>query len=378
MAIELRRIEPGTAAVRAFIDLPFAIYKGDPSWVPPLYFEIGDRLHPKKNPYFEHAEAVYFVAERDGVPVGRVAAHVDKLHLERHNDGAGFWGFLDTVDDPEVVASLLRAAEAWLRERGMKVARGPMSFGVNEEVGLLVEGFDTPPMLVMAHHRPYQGGLVEQAGYAKCKDLFAWEYDITKEPPTRAKKAYEDMLAMPEVRIRTVDLSHMERDVRIVVDIFNDAWGDNWGFVPMTESELKKMAQDFKLLLEPKVALIAEIDGEPAAISIGVPNLNETIRDLKGRLFPFGAAKMLWRLKVSKPSTGRLVMLGIKKKFRSQKRYAGLSVALYMAMAKNAASVGMKKAELSWTLEDNAPINVAIKAMGGKVYKRYRVYQRDL
>jgi len=260
----------------------------------------------------------------------------------------------------------------------MKTARGPMSFGVNEEIGLLVEGFDTPPMLVMAHHRPYQGALVEGAGYAKAKDLYAWRYDLKGDPPARARKAYEDMHAMPEVKVRTVDLSKMERDCRIVVDIFNDAWGDNWGFVPMTESELKKMAQDFKLLLEPQIALIAEIDGEPAAISIGVPNLNEAIADLNGRIFPFGFAKLLWRLKVAHTKTGRLVMLGIKKKFRTQKKYAALSVALYADMAKRAAALGMTHAELSWTLEDNAPINVAIKAMGGKVYKRYRVYEKAL
>lgn len=378
MALEVRRIEPGSAGVRAFIDLPFEIYRDDPQWVAPLYMEITDRLHPKKNPYFEHAEAVYFLALRDGKPAGRIAAHVDRLHLERHKDEAGFWGFLDTVDDAEVAKVLIEAAEGWLRERGMKVARGPMSFGVNEEIGLLVEGFDTPPMLVMAHHRPYQGALVEKAGYAKTKDLFAWRYDLASDPPTRARKAYEDMHAMPEVKVRTIDLKHMERDCRIVVDIFNDAWGDNWGFVPMTESELKKMAQDFKLLLEPQIALIAEIDGEPAAISIGVPNLNEAIADLKGKIFPVGWAKLLWRLKVAHTKTGRLVMLGIKKKYRGQKRYAGLSVALYADMAKRAAALGMKYAELSWTLEDNAPINVAIKAMGGKVYKRYRVYEKTL
>ncbi len=207
MALEVRQIEPGSAGVRTFIDLPFSVYRGDPSWVPPLYMEITDRLHPKKNPYFEHAEATYFVALRDGVPVGRVAAHVDRLHLERHKDDAGFWGFLDTVDDPEVTKALLEAAEGWLRERGMKTARGPMSFGVNEEIGLLVEGFDTPPMLVMAHHRPYQGALVEGAGYAKAKDLYAWRYDLKGDPPARARKAYEDMHAMPEVKVRTVDLS---------------------------------------------------------------------------------------------------------------------------------------------------------------------------
>jgi hypothetical protein len=377
MVIQIRRVVPGSKQVKDFLAVPHRVYRSDPNWVPPLDFEMTERLDPRKNPFFEHAEAMLFVAERDGELVGRVSAQIDHEHQKRYGDAAGFFGFLDTVDDPVVAQALLDAAAAWLRERGMKTIRGPISLSINEELGLLVEGFDTPPMVMMAHHRPYQGGLVEAAGFTKLKDVFAWRYEIGHVPP-RAQKAHDELMKEPSLRIRTIDMKHVERDVRIVMDIFNDAWHENWGFVPMTEAELKKTAQDFKLLLEPSVALIAEVDGEPAAISIGLPNLNEAIRDLGGKLLPLGFAKLLWRLKVQKVKTGRLALLGIRKKFRNQKKWAGLSIALYVEMNKRAEKLGMTHSELSWTLEDNAPVNVAIKMMGGKVYKRYRVYERAL
>lgn len=377
MAISIRRIVPGTPAVKDFIRVPYGIYKDDPNWIPPLDMDIGDRLNPKKNPFFEHADAMYFVAERDGALVGRVTAQIDHEHQKRYGDAAGFFGFLDTVEDPAVCAALLDAAAAWLRERGMKTIRGPLSLSINEELGLLVEGFETPPQIMMPHHRPYQGGLVEAAGFHKLKDLYAWEYH-TGEVSARARKAHDELIREPNLRIRTAEIKHMERDVRIITDIYNDAWSENWGYVPATEREVKKMAEDFKLILIPDIALIAEVDGEPAAVSIGLPNINECIRDLDGKLLPFGWAKLLWRLKVKKPSSGRLIILGIKKKFRVQKKWAGLSIALYVEMNERARRLGMTHNELSWTLEDNGPVNVGIKMMGGKIYKRYRIYERAL
>jgi hypothetical protein len=207
--------------------------------------------------------------------------------------------------------------------------------------------------------------------------LLGWHSPFATVPP-RAPRAHDDIAKDPSVRIRTADMKNLERDVRILMEIFNETWADNWGFVPMTEAELKKTVEDFKLLLAPEIALVAEVDGEPAAISIGLPNLNEAIRDINGKLFPIGFAKMLWRLKISHVKTGRLVLLGIKKKFRIQKKYAGLSIALYVEMDKRAAALGMTHAELGWTLEDNGPVNVGIKMMGGKVYKKYRVFEKAL
>ncbi len=377
MSIQIRRVEPGSKRVRDFIAVAHRIYKGDPNWIAPLDFEFTDRLNPKKNPFFEHAEVALFLAERDGDVVGRVSASIDHEHQKRYGDAAGFFGFIDTVEDPAVCTALLDAASAWLRERGMKTIRGPLSLCINEESGLLVEGFDTPPYMMMPHHRPYQGRLVEAAGFVKLKDLFAWNYNIG-EVSTRARKAHAEMMKEPNLRIRPVEWKHMERDVNLIVDIFNDAWQHNWGFVPATQSEIRKMAQDFRMILEPQIALIAEIDGEAAGVSIGLPNLNEVARDLDGKVFPLGFAKILWRLKVAKPKTGRLMILGVRSKFRNQRKWAPLSIALYVEMNMRAAKLGMKQSELSWTLEDNGAVNAGIKMMGGKLSKRYRIYEKTL
>jgi hypothetical protein len=376
MTIQIRRITPGSD-VTDFLNVARKIYRDDPNWVCPLDMELKDRLNPKKNPFWEHAEGMLFVAERDGELEGRNTAQIDHEHQKRYSDGVGFFGFLDTVEDPAVAQALLDAASAWLRERGMKTIRGPMSLSINEECGMLVEGFDTPPMIMNAHHKPYQAALTEKAGFAKVKDLFGWHYPFAMVPP-RAQRAHDDIFKDPTVRVRKADMKNLERDVRILMEIFNETWADNWGFVPMTEGELKKTVEDFKLILEPEIALVAEVDGEPAAIAIGLPNVNEAIRDINGKLFPIGFAKMLWRLKVSHVKTGRLVLLGIKKKYRQQKKYAGLSIALYVEMDNRAAKLGMTHAELGWTLEDNGPVNVGIKMMGGKVYKKYRVFEKAL
>ncbi len=360
-----------------FLDVARAVYRDDPKMVIPLDMDMGDRFNPKKNPFFEHAEGTTFIAVRNGKDVGRCTAQIDKEHIARYADATGFFGFLDTIDDPEVVKALLDAAAAWLTARGMKRMRGPLSLSINEELGVLVEGFDTPPAIMMPHHLPYQAGLIEKAGLVKEKDVFAWRYDVG-EPPPRARRAHDDIMKIPGLRIRTLDKSQMERDTRIVMEIFNDAWQDNWGFVPMTEGELKKMAADLKMILVPDLALVAEVDGEVAAISVALPNINEMIGDLDGKLFPFGFAKLLYRLKVKGPTSARLIILGIKKKFRIQKKFGGLSAALYVEMNDRGKRLGMTWGECSWTLEDNAPVNLGIKMMGGKVYKRYRVYVRDL
>lgn len=375
---DLRIVErPFGIETQRFLDVARRIYRDDPTWIAPLDLDMKDRFDRKKNPFFEHADGVTFLAVRNGVDVGRCTAQIDREHLKRYDDATGFFGFLDTIDDPAVVKALLDAAAAWLRARGMKKMRGPMSLSINEEIGCLVDGFDTPPAILMPHHRPYQGGLIEAAGLEKEKDVFAWRYEVG-EPPTRARKAHADVMAMPDVRIRTLDPKRMESETRMVMRIFNEAWKDNWGFVPMTESELKKMAADLKMILVPDLALVAEVSGEPAAISIALPNVNEMIRDLDGKLFPLGLPKLLWRLKVKGPTSARLVLLGIEKKFRIQKKYGGLSTALYVEMNDRGKRLGMQWGELSWTLEDNAPVNLGIKMMGGKVYKRYRVYQRPL
>lgn len=375
MTVEVRQARLG-ANLRDFLNVVDYIYRDDPSYVRPLDMMVKDQLS-KKNPFFQHGEGTIFTAYRNGWCVGRCTAQIDRLHLDRYKDDVGFFGFFDTVDDEEVAKALIDAARQWLRSRGMKRIRGPLSLSINEEAGCLIEGFDTPPMFLMAHHRPYQAGLIEKAGLQKEKDLYAWRYEVG-ELSERARKATQEIEKLPEVSARHIDTKNLERDVRMIMDIFNDAWSDNWGFVPLTESEIQKMSNDFKLILDPAITYIAYVDGEPAAVSLALPNLNEVIRDLNGKVLPLGLPKLLYRLKVRGTQSARLIILGIKKKFRHVRKYAGLSIYLYSRMNESGKRQGYRWGELSWTLEDNAPVNVGIKFMGGKIYKKYRLYQAEL
>ncbi len=375
-AIDIRQVPPG-GNLTDFLDVVSDLYRGDPAFVRPLDQDLKDRLSPKKNPFFEHGEGAVFTAHQGGRCVGRVTASIDREHLSLHRDETGFFGFLDTTDDAAVSGALLSRAEAWLRERGMKHARGPVSLNFNEEVGCLVDGFEYPPFILMPHHRPYQAGLIERAGYAKAKDLFAWRYTVGDLSP-RTRRGHEQVKQMPEVTARMVSYKDMQRDVELIMDIFNDAWSDNWGFVPLTRAEVNKMASDFKLFLIPEITRIASIDGEPAAVAVAIPNVNEMIGDLGGKLLPFGILKLLYRLKVVGPKSGRVLILGIRKKWRNVKKYAALSVYLYAELHESGKRIGMTHGELGWTLEDNGPVNAGIRLMGADPYKRYRVFSKSL
>jgi hypothetical protein len=271
----------------------------------------------------------------------------------------------------------LAEAEKWCRAKGSKVMRGPLSLNVNEELGCLVEGFEAPPMIMMGHHRSYQGDLIAHAGYDKLKDFYAWRYDFAKIHP-RAMRGHKQISELAEVTSRTVIMKDFAEEVRLIMSVYNDAWSDNWGFVPLSESELDKMAKDLKMIIMPELTRIVFIDGEVAAVSLGVPNINEVLTKAKGKLSPITVARLLWWLKISGPESGRLIILGIRKKYRKVRRYAGLSAFLYVEMSKSAASVGIRHAELGWTLEDNAAVNVGIKMMGGTIHKKYRVYEKLL
>jgi len=375
MSVEIRQTPIG-GDVSAFLGVVDYIYRGDPNYVRPLDLDMKQRLS-KKNPLFEHAEGTLFTAHRNGFCVGRVSAQIDRAHLARNKDEAGFFGYLDTIDDEEVSKALLEAAARWLGERGMKRMRGPISMSINEEIGCLVEGFDTPPMIMMPHHRAYQGALIEKAGLAKAKDVYAWRYTVGNVPP-RAQKAHDEIEALPEVKSRHIDMKNLDAELRVVMDVFNDAWSENWNFVPFSESELLKLGEDMKMIAIPALSYVTEIDGEAAAFAIALPNVNELIRDMGGSLFPMGLPKLLFRLKVLGPKTARLALLGIRKKYRFTRKYAGLSAYLYTKMNRTSRDLGIEWGELSWTDEDNAPVNLGIKFMGGKIYKRYRVYERSL
>ncbi len=377
MPIEIREVSAQRATRKDFINVVDHIYRDDTNYVRPLDKDVADRLHKRRNPFFDHGEACAWVAYRGGKPVGRISASIDHLHIERHRDGAGFFGFFDTEDDSEVATALLEQAAGWLKGKGMTTMRGPFSLAIYEEAGCLVDGFDTPPMIGMCHHLPYQARLIEENGLHKVKDLYAWGYEAGKVPP-RAQRAHDAILALPEVTAREVDLKNLDEDLASVMAVFNDAWEDNWGHVPATEREIKKLADDFRLIAMPALTRLVFVDGEVAAVALALPNLNELIAGAKGNLIPFGAAKLLWRLRVRGPKSARMVILGIRKKFRSVRRYAGLSAYLYVSINQSGHLMGIRHAELSWTLDDNAAINVGIKMMGGYIYKTYRVFERAL
>jgi hypothetical protein len=377
VTVEIREHAPGKD-VGDFLRAARVVFAGDPAWVTPLDMDMKERLDPKKNPFFDHGEAVLLTAWKGGELVGRCSAQIDREHLARHQDDTGFFGFFDTVDDPEVARALLSHAEAWLAARGMKHARGPLSLNINEEVGVLVEGFEHPPALLMAHSRAWQAGLIEGAGYAKAMDFFAWKYVTADGFPKRAQRAWEETQALPEVRFRTLKKSDLAAEVGVLMEIFNDAWQENWGYVRATPREVEKMASDLKLIMDERMAFVVDIDGRPAAMCICLPNVNEAITDLDGKLFPTGLLKLLWRVKVRTPQSARLMLLGIRSELRGVRRYGALALAMCVEVAKRGEQAGYQWAELSWTLEDNHRVNLGIRAMGAKVYKKYRVYEKSL
>lgn len=359
--------------LKRFIRLPAALYAADPHFVPPLEQERLDALRPGRNPYFEHAEAQYFLAVRDGRDVGRISAQVDRLV---EDTSLGFFGLIAAEDDPGVFAALFAAAEGWLRERGRTRVRGPFSLSINEETGLLVDGFDTPPMIFMAHDPRYAATRIEQQGYAKVKDVIAYLHDVVRgfpEPVMRLVRRAE----AGGVRIRHIDMARIEEEFRLVMAIFNDAWSGNWGFVPFTDHELTHMAKGLKPLLDPTWTAIAEYEGKPVAFAILLPNLNEPIRDFGGKLLPFNWLKLILRLKRGVRS-GRVPLMGVRRSFAGGLVGGMVPLLLIHSLQKNARPKGMERAELSWILEDNRPMRRMIEALDATAYKTYRVYEKQL
>ncbi len=279
----------------AFLALPDALFSDDPVWVPPLKMMVRDQLNPKKNPWFSHGEAQLFLAERNGAVLGRLSAQVDRSHLEQHNDATGFFGFFDSVEEQPVADALFEAAESWLKERGISRVRGPFSLNINEESGLLVEGFESPPRVAMGHGQPFYQTLVEEAGFEKVRDLFAFLTPMdTALPYKHIKLLQRSIDRNPGLTFRHLDPKHYDEDIRILVDLFNGAWAENWGFIPLTEADAKHMANKFKMILIPELVWFAFYEGKPAAMAVALPDLNEMIRDLGGTLWPMGWMKLAW------------------------------------------------------------------------------------
>lgn len=371
------RIEPvdGRRDRARFLRLPHAIYRDDPAWIAPLTLERREHLS-RKNPYFEHAEWRAWIAWRGARPVGRITAQVDRLHLERHQDATGFFGMIEAEDRAETFQALLDTAERWLRTQGMRRVRGPFSFSINDESGLLVEGFETPPMVMMGHARRYYGPRVEACGYVKAMDLLAYRLATEAEAPAalRALAARLD----ERVRVRPLRRRDFPREIETLRDIFNDAWSENWGFIPFTPAEFEELGRNLRLLLDDDFIQIAEVDGRPAAMAVALPNLNEAARDLNGRLLPLGWLKLLWRLKVRFPSSGRVPLLGVRKCYQNSLLGPALAYMVIDALAKPVRRRGIEMMELSWILETNRRMRAILEDMGADAYKRYRVYEKTL
>ncbi|MEO1014632.1 MAG: GNAT family N-acetyltransferase [Pseudomonadota bacterium] len=369
----------GAAGRKAFIAAGHVPYKDDPAYVAPLDLEVGSRLNPAENPTLKGAAHQLFIAEKDGAPVGRIATLVNKLHLETHKDDTAHFGFLDAVDDPDVFSALLTAAENWARAQGHSRIAGPFSFSVNEELGLLIDGFDTPPYFLMPHGRPWYQTHVEAAGYEKAMDLYALSYKNVKDfIPEKRKRFVDRALANPKVTIRRADFSRFKEEVRLAVDIFNDAWSENWGFVPFTEANAEHMSSELRPIIEKHNFVICEYDGEPAAFALVFPNINEATRDFGGKLFPFNWAKLLYRLKVKRLTQARMPLMGVRKKL--QGKPIGLAFAYKMIdiMQIDNMERGLQSSELSWILETNTPMLNVLTEMGGEIYKTYRIYAKAL
>ena len=363
---------------RDFHHLPFKIYADDPHWVAPLLLERKFHFQPAHNPYFQHARAGFFLAYRGDEPVGRITAQVDQLVQDRYQDGTGHFGFIEAIDDAEVFAKLLQAAEDWLRQQGMKRAVGPVSFSFWDQPGLLVDGFETPPSVMMNHHRPYYESRITAEGYRKAEDLIAYHYGIDAPMAMMNKLVERGLKNGVTIRNIRMDKKHFNSEVALLLDIINDAWSDNWGFVPMTKAEIDDLAGILKLLLRPGDVAIAEYQGKAQAFAAIFPNLNEVIRDMKGRLLPFNWIKLLWRLKVVRPKTARMPMMGVRKEMQNSSLGAALALAVIRSTRNFNVENGVRDAELSWILASNARVRHVIEMVGGRPYKTYRVYEKPL
>ena len=364
------------ADLAEFIRLPAAVFKDDPQWISPLFLERKIHLSPKHNPYFQHAKSQSWLAWRGDVAVGRISAQVDQMHLAQHHDATGFFGMLDAEDNQATFAALMATAEQWLAEQGMRRVRGPFNLSINEETGLLIDGFADPPVFMMSHALPYYREHIEQCGYHKAADTLAYLINPNFVAPPVMQRLLK--MASERVTVRTLDRSRFDEEIMLLRDIFNDAWSENWGFVPFTEAEFKELGQNLKFLLHDEYIQIAEVDGEAAGFIIGMPNINEAIRDLKGKLFPFGWLKLIWRLKIKGPASGRVPLMGVRKKFQKTRLGPGLAFLIIEDVRNELHKRGAHRLELSWILEDNAGMRNIIESIGGTAYKRYRVYERDL
>lgn len=359
----------------AFMRLPWRIYGNDPHWVPPLMFDLKRRLEtdPARNPFFEHARAKFWLARRNGEVIGRISAHVDDDYNAFQGGHTGWFGWFECENDREAAFALLDTAREWLQAQGMGQMLGPGCYGTNDpDLGFLVEGRDCPPMLLNGHTAPHYHELAEAWGMEKAMDLYCYRLDTTVETPPQVKEYADWVVKNEKITIRNYDPKHHRRDLGLFHEIYNAAWEKNWGFVPLREKEFHHHAGDLRHFVWPDFVFFAEIDGKPAGAALTLPNLYEVQINLNGRLLPFGLIRMLRG--VRRVKSVRVFALGVKKEFRE----SGLGAVFYHKTLEAGKRHGIRWGEMSWILENNKAMNKAIRAMGGEVYKTYRLYARPL
>lgn len=365
----------GRKQLKRFIAFPQRIYAGDPNWVAPLWFEQLHRFS-EKNPFFEHARWQAWVVLLGSRIVGRISAQIDDLYRDTQCEDAGFFGLIEAEDDPAVFRLLFETAENWLRDQGMKKIRGPFNLSINEECGLLIDGFQKPPFIMMGHAPGYYGDRIEGVGYRKAKDLLAYELDPDFDAPGIMRRLLRGF--GEKIQIRQLRRKRLQDDLDILRDIFNDSWSDNWGFTPFTEAEFSDMGELLTLLVDDDFIQIAEIDGRPVAMIVVFPDINRVIKDLNGRLLPFGWLKLWWRLKIKYPDAARCILMGVRKEYQKSRLGPTLAFMVIDAARKALVRRGIKIVEMSWILEDNEGMKGILEAMGGDPYKRYRIYEKSL
>lgn len=377
------RLVSTKADKQAFIDLPFRLYAGDPNWVPPLKSDVMATITPGKNPWFEHGEAQLFLAERDGHIVGRISAHLDYLALAQPPEqgmgpGVGNWGFFE-AEDADVAKVLIETAEGWLRDKKMVRALGPLSLSIWEEPGLLVQGHDPPPTVLMGHHNPAYGAWIQAAGYAGVKDLYTYQIPIDVPFPPLVQRIVASGERNERIVIRKVNKANFDAEAAIILSILNDAWSGNWGFVPITDAEVAHTGKQLKPIVFNDLICIAEVDGEPVAFMMTWPDINEKIGSFGGSLFPFNWAKLLWWLRAPKVRSMRVPLMGVVKKMQAT-RLASQLAFMMITYIRDASTnkFGASRGEFGWVLEDNGPMRSVGEAINGEINKIYRIYEKPL
>ena len=357
--------------LKRFIEYPFVRYHDDPHWVPPLLLAERRRFDPRRNPFYEHARIDLFLAYRAGEVVGRIAAIDDDNHNETHNDNLIFFGFFEANDEAAAEALLARV-EDWGRRLGRNAVRGPANPSMNDGAGFQIDAFDTEPFVMMPYNPPEYPRYVEALGYRKIKDLYAWLLDAEGGISYKVERLADRVRKRYNPRVRPGNMKRFEEELEILKRIYNEAWERNWGFVRYTEAEFDRLARELKLIIDPEVTLFLELDGEVVGVAIGLPDINQVLKRMRGRLFPFGIFHFLNRKK--NIDQGRLPILGIMPEYRNK----GLDLLLIHEVFKRGTARGYKRGELSWVLEDNKAMNRSIEASGATLYKTYRIYQKEI